>query len=393
MNYILFDDTRRESLLPLTFIRPVADIRVGILTIREKWEKFLGANTSTLTEDYLSKKYPLEREENNILINGSVIPDRKLIKMILSLRPNQALVEEECVIAMHLTAEDIDNVQDAECEEIFYNECFLCIRNPWDVFSLNEDALKADFELITAGRQSAVPDPSNTLLNKEKIFIEEGARIRCSILNAEKGPIYIGKEAEIMEGCLIRGPFAMNDHAVLKMGTRIYGPTTIGKYSKVGGEIDNSVIFSYSNKAHDGYLGHAVIGEWCNLGAGTNNSNLKNTYEKVKIWSYTEETFVETGLQFCGLIMGDYSKTGIGTLFNTGTVVGVNTNIFGHGLQRNFIPSFSWGGTTGLKEYKIDQAIKVAQRMHQRRGLEFSDTEQDILQTVYNLSFRFKKVY
>lgn len=393
MNYILFDDSRRESLLPLTFIRPVADIRVGILTIREKWEKYLGVRTSTLTEEYLSKKYRLEREENNILINGSVIPDKGLVKMILSLGPNQALVEEDCVIAMHLTAEDIDNVQDAECEEIFYKECFLCIRNPWDVFSLNRDALRADYELITTGRQSAVTDTSNILFNKEKIFIEEGARIRCSILNAENGPIYIGKEAEIMEGCLIRGPFAMNDHAVLKMGTRVYGPTTIGCYSKVGGEIDSSVIFSYANKAHDGYLGHAVIGEWCNIGAGTNNSNLKNTYEKVKMWSYTEETFVETGLQFCGMIMGDYSKTGIGTQFNTGTVVGVNSNIFGHGLQRNFIPSFSWGGTTGFKEYKIDQAIKVAQRMHHRRGLEFGENEQEILQTVYNLSFRFKKVY
>lgn len=393
MNYILFDDSRRESLLPLTFIRPIADLRVGIITIREKWEKFLGVHTSTLTEEYLNKKYPLKREENNVLINGSVIPDTKLVNAILALKPNQALVEEDCIIAMHLTAEDIDNVQDVDCEEIEYKECFLCVRNPWDIFSLNEQALIADFEMITRGRISCVPDKSNTLINKEKIFIEEGAQIQSSILNAAKGPIYIGKEAEIMEGCLVRGPFAMNDHAVLKMGTRIYGPVTIGFYSKIGGEIDNSVIFSYSNKAHDGYLGHAIIGEWCNLGAGTNNSNLKNTYEKVKMWSYPEESFIETGLQFCGLIMGDYSKTGIGTMFNTGTMVGVNTNIFGHGLQRNFIPSFAWGGTTGFKEYKIDEAIKVAQRMHSRRGLEFGDDEQDILQTVYNLSYRYKKVY
>ena len=393
MNYILFDDNRRDTLLPLTFIRPVADIRVGLLTIREKWEKFLGVHTSTLTEEYLGKKYPLEREQNNILINGSVMPDKALVRSILSLLPNQALVEEDCIIAMHLTSEDIDNVQDVECEEIIYKECFLCIRNPWDVFTLNEAALKADFELITRGRKSAVPDASNTLFHKENIFIEEGARILCSVLNAENGPIYIGNKAEIMEGCLVRGPFAMNDHATLKMGTRVYGPTTIGAYSKIGGEIDNSVIFSYSNKAHEGYLGHAVIGEWCNLGAGTNNSNLKNTYEKVKIWSYAEETFVETGLQFCGLIMGDYTKTGIGTMFNTGTVVGMNTNIFGQGLQRNFIPSFSWGGTSGFKEYKIDQAIKVAQRMHSRRGLEFGENDQEILKTVFNLSFRYKKVY
>ncbi len=393
MNYILFDDNRRESLFPLTFIRPIADIRVGILTIREKWEKYLGVSTSSLTEDYLSKKFPLIRDESNVLINGSVIPDQALVDRILDLKHNQTLVENDFIIAMHLTAEDIDNVQDAECEEVEYNESFLSLRNPWDIFMLNDVALKADFSMITRGRRSASIDPTNTLFHKEMIFIEEGAQLRCSVLNASHGPIYIGKEAEIMEGCLVRGPFAMCDHAVLKMGTRIYGPVTLGYYSKAGGEIDHSVIFSYSNKAHDGYLGHAVIGEWCNLGAGTNNSNLKNTYDQVKLWSYSEESFIETGLQFCGLIMGDYSKTGIGTMFNTGTMVGVNTNIFGHGLQRNFIPSFAWGGTTGFKEYKIDEAIKVAQRMHQRRGLEFNDIEQEILQTVYNLSYRSRKVY
>ncbi|MBP6978368.1 MAG: GlmU family protein [Bacteroidales bacterium] len=393
MNFILFDDSRRENLLPLTFIRPIADIRLGILTIREKWERYLGVKTSTLTEDYLNQKYPLVREENNILINGSVLPDRGLVDRIMTLKSNQALVEQDGIIAMHLTDAEIDNVQEAECEEIDYTECFLGIRNVWDLFSLHDAAIKADYDLITAGRKSISSDETNTLFHKEKIFIEEGAQVHCSVLNASAGPIYIGKDAEIMEGCLIRGPFAMCDHAVLKMGTRIFGPVTLGLHSKAGGEIDNSIIFSYSNKAHDGYLGHAIIGEWCNLGAATNNSNLKNTYEKVRMWSYTEESFVETGLQFCGLVMGDYSKTGIGTMFNTGTVVGVNTNIYGHGLQRNFIPSFSWGGTTGFKEYKIDQAIKVAERMHLRRGLEFTDVEQDILRTVYNVSYRYKKAY
>ncbi|HNS16661.1 MAG TPA: GlmU family protein [Bacteroidales bacterium] len=393
MNYILFDDSRRESLLPLTFIRPIADIRIGILTIREKWERFLGVRTSTLTEEYLSKKYPVVREDNNVLINSSVLPDRKLVERILALKPNQALVQQDCIIAMHLTGEEIDNVQEAECEEIDYDECFLSIRNTWDLFSVNDPAIRADYDLITRGRKSIEVDGTNTLIHKENIFIEAGARIGCSVLNASDGPVYIGKEAEIMEGCLIRGPFAMCEHSVLKMGTRVYGPSTLGFYSKAGGEIDHSIIFSYSNKAHDGYLGHAVIGEWCNLGAATNNSNLKNTYEQVRIWSYPEESFVETGLQFCGLIMGDYTKTGIGTMFNTGTVVGVNTNIYGHGLQRNFIPSFSWGGTSGFKEYKINEAITVARRMHQRRGLEFTDIDQDILQTVFNLSYRYKKVY
>ncbi len=393
MNFILFDDNRRESFLPLTFIRPLADIRIGILTIREKWERYLGVRTSTLTEDYLSSKYPLVREKNNILINGSVLPDSKLVARILALKPNQALVEQDCIIAMHLSDDEIDNVQEAECEEIEFSGCCLCIRNTWDLFTLNDAALRADYDLITGNRVSGVADKTNILYHEEKIFIEEGAQIRCSVLNASEGPIYVGKDAEIMEGCLVRGPFAMCDHSVLKMGTRVYGPSTLGLYSKAGGEIDHSIIFSYSNKAHDGYLGHAVIGEWCNLGAATNNSNLKNTYEKVKMWSYPEESFVETGLQFCGLVMGDYSKTGIGTMFNTGTVVGVNTNIYGHGLQRNFIPSFSWGGTTGFKEYKINEAIKVAERMHQRRELEFTDIERDILQTIYNLSYRYKKVY
>jgi UDP-N-acetylglucosamine diphosphorylase/glucosamine-1-phosphate N-acetyltransferase len=393
MNYILFDDSRRDYLLPLTFLRPVADLRIGILTVREKWEHYLGEKTSSLTEDYLSEKYSLEKQSNNILINGSVLPDQKLVDRVFALKPNQALVEGDCIIAMHLTADEIDNVQEADFEEIPYGECYLCIRNPWDIFSQNHEAIVSDFALLTQGRQSAQLNSTNTLINKELIFVEEGASVNCSVLNATNGPIYIGMDTEIMEGSLIRGPFALCDHSVVKMAARIYGPTTIGPYSKVGGELNSVVMFGYSNKAHDGFLGHSVIGEWCNIGADTNTSNLKNTYEDVKLWSYPEESFVETGLQFCGLIMGDHSKTAINTMFNTGTVVGINSNVYGPGFQRNFIPSFAWGGTTGFKEYKIDEAIKVAERVYRRRGLEFSEIEKNVLSSVYDLSYRYRKNY
>lgn len=393
MNYILFDDSRRDNLLPLTFVRPVADIRIGILTIREKWEQMLGATTSTLTEEYLSKKYPLVRESHNILINASILPDERLVEKIHGLKPNQALVEQDCILAMHLTAEELDTVNDVECEEVGYAESYRCIRYAWDIINLHDEALRDDFALITKGKTSAGISPDNTVIDPQSVFVEEGATIRCSILNASTGPIYVGKEAEIQEGSLIRGPFTLCDHAVLKMGTKVYGPATIGPYSKAGGEISHSILFSYSNKAHDGFLGHSVIGEWCNLGAATNNSNLKNNYEPVKMWSYPEESFIETGMQFCGLIMGDYTKTGINTMFNTGTVVGVNSNIFGSGFQRNFIPSFAWGGTTGFKEYKINQAIKAAERMHERRQLTLSEVEREILRSVYEISFKYRRIF
>ncbi|MCK4677369.1 MAG: GlmU family protein [Bacteroidales bacterium] len=394
MNYILFDDSRHESLLPLTFLRPVADIRIGILTIREKWEKYLGSKTSTLTEGYLSKKFPaVVKEENNILINGGALPDKDLVSSIHKLKPNQALVNEHCIIAMHLTANEIENVDGVEHEEIEYTNEHVCLHHTWDIFAKNEAALLADFELLTNGRRSAKVDSTNTLIGKENIFIEEGARIQCAVLNGTTGPIYIGKDTEVMEGSHIRGPMALCDHSTVKMGAKIYGATTIGPFSKIGGEVSNVVIFGYSNKAHDGYLGNSVIAEWCNLGAGTNNSNLKNNYDLVKMWNYTHQSFVETGLQFSGLIMGDHSKTGISTMFNTGTVVGVNSNIYGQGFQRNFIPSFVWGSTSGYKNFDLNLALDIAARVMERRGRELDQHEKQIMKNVFDRSFTNRRVY
>lgn len=386
MNYIIFDNFRRNYLLPLTFTRPVADIRIGILTIREKWEHYLGEKTSSLTEDYLSVKFPIVKGDDNILINGSIMPNPELVKEIHKIGINQALVQDEIIIAVRLTAGDLDNMDDADGMEEFETDCeFLKINASWEIFSKNEDALLADYKLITKGRKSAPLSASNTLIGND-IFIEEGAKIECATINTTTGPVYIGKDAEIMEGALIRGPFALGDHSVVKMGAKIYGATTVGPYSKVGGELNNVVIFGYSNKAHDGYLGNAVIGEWCNLGADTNNSNLKNNYDIVRMWSYPDQTFVDTGLQFAGLVMGDHSKCGINTMFNTGTVVGVNSNIFGSGFQRNFIPSFAWGGTKGFTDFTIRKAIDIAKRVYSRRDIEFDKTEQNILRAVNELT-------
>ncbi len=391
MNYILFDDASRNNLLPLVFTRPVADIRVGILTIREKWEKFLQCKTSSLTEDYLSEKFPIVVESDNYLINSSIFPNQQLIDEIHQLKPNQTLTSGDCVIAYKIKEEDFLNIGDdtlTNYEEIVSKSQYSKLNNVWDIFVLNAQEIVADFEMLTKGRKSATLSSTNKTAGEYTVFIEEGAKVEFSILNATDGPVYIGKDAEIMEGCMVKGPFALCEHAILKMGAKIYGGTTIGPYSKVGGELNNVVILGYSNKAHDGFVGNSVIGEWCNLGADTNTSNLKNTYEEVKLWNYPLQTFVNTGLQFCGLIMGDHTKCGINTMFNTGTVVGVNSNVFGSGFQRNFIPSFSWGGVNGISTYDIKKAVIVAQRVYERRNLTFSDTEKNILDHVFNLTYK-----
>lgn len=394
MNYILFDSTNRTNLLPLTFTRPVADIRLGILTIREKWEHYLGQKTSSLTEGYLEAKFPTKIADKNILINGSVCPSEELLEEINKLKEGQRLVKEDSLIAMFQTADSLVNFAEdsnEDADSIESNANFIKIENPWDIFHLNDTALRSDFKLLTNNRKSQKLSATNRVIEPENIFIEEGAVVEFAILNASTGPIYIGKDAEIMEGSKVRGPFALCEHATLKMDAKIYGATTIGPYSKVGGEVNNSVIFGYSNKAHDGFLGNSVLGEWCNLGADTNTSNLKNTYEEVKLWSYAEDSFVPTGLQFCGLIMGDHSKSGINTMFNTGTVVGVNANIFGSGFQRNFIPSFSWGGPHGMVDYDLQRAIKIAKAVYQRRNLKFDEVELDILKTIYNLTHKNRR--
>ena len=382
MNYILFDGPARNALLPFTFTRPVADILIGIMTIRQKWEMRLGSTTTTLTEEYLSEKFPMVEMEENVMINASFVPNAVLAEMVGGLKSNQAIFKGEDVIAFY-TGENQEEVNFDTYEIIeFEGEC-LRVEHTWDIFSKNDAAIREDFELLTEGRKSQpIPKSVNTI-EKENIFIEEGAKLEFATLNASTGPIYIGKNAEIMEGSVIRGPFALCEGAGVKLGAKVYGATTVGPYSKIGGEVNNSVLFGYSNKGHDGFLGNSVLGEWCNIGADSNNSNLKNNYEEVKLWSYETEAFEKTGLQFCGLMMGDHSKCGINTMFNTGTVVGVSANIFGAGFPRNFVPSFSWGGAAGFTIYMTKKAFETARLVMSRRGVDFDEKEAAILQHVF----------
>ena len=355
MNYILFDGTVRNQLLPFTFTRPVADIRLGILTIREKWEKYLQTTTSTITEDYLSNKWPMVEMEENVMINASFLPTNELVEQIRDIKQGEAIFHEEDVVAF-FALEDQDINFDT-CVSIELKGKPFRIEHTWDIFKLNGEALLADFGLLTTGRESQPISSTNQVSAPENIFLEKGAKVECSILNASEGPIYIGANAEIMEGSIVRGSLALCDHATLKLGAKIYGPTTVGPHSKVGGEVNNSVIMGYSNKGHDGFLGNSVLGEWCNIGADTNTSNLKNNYAEVRLWDYATEGFAPTGLQFCGLMMGDHSKCGINTMFNTETVLGVNCNIFGSGYQRNYIHSFRWGGTGRHSNYDLFQCF------------------------------------
>lgn len=390
MNYILFDGTVRNALLPFTFTRPVADIRIGILTIREKWEKYLGYTTTTLTEEYLMEKYPMVEMEENIMINASFLPNPILIDMVQNLNPKEAILFGEEIIAFHTndTQEDIDF---DEYELIEYEGEVLRIENTWDIFVKNDAAIREDFELLTEDRFSQPIPKSVNVIAPENIFIEEGAKLEFVTLNASTGPIYIGKNAEIMEGSVIRGPFALCEEAQVKLATKVYGATTVGPHCRIGGEVNNSVLFGYSNKGHDGFLGNSVLGEWCNIGADSNNSNLKNNYEEVRLWSYETEGFAKTGLQFCGLMMGDHSKCGINTMFNTGTVVGVSSNIFGSGFPRNFVPSFSWGGASGFTTYITKKAFDTAKIVMSRRHVEFTEEDAKILEHVFELTKKYRK--
>jgi len=390
MNYILFDGTVRNALLPFTFTRPVAEIRIGILTIREKWEKHLGFTTTTLTEEYLSEKYPMVELQENVMINASFLPNDVLSEMVKNLKKNQAIFKANNVIAFY-TYDTQDEVNFDTYEIIEYLEDCFTVEHTWDIFAKNDAALREDFELITKGRTSEPIPKSVNVISPENIFIEEGAKLEFVTLNASTGPIYIGKNAEIMEGSVIRGPFALCESGRVKMGSKVYGATTVGPYSVLGGEVNNSVLFGYSNKGHDGFLGNSVLGEWCNIGADSNNSNLKNNYEEVKLWSYETENFAKTGLQFCGLMMGDHSKCGINTMFNTGTVVGVSTNIFGAGFPRNFVPSFSWGGASGYTTYMTNKAFQTAKIVMARRSVEFSDEDAKILEHVFEETKKYRK--
>jgi len=389
MNYILFDGNVRNALLPFTFTRPVADIRVGILTIREKWEKYLGYTTTTITEEYLSEKFPMVELEDNIMINASFLPNRVLAEMVRNLEKNQAVFYNDEVIAFY--AKEGQEV-DFESFHIFdYADECIRIENTWDIFQKNDAAIREDFELLTQDCFSQPIPKSVNVIAPENVFIEEGAKLEFVTLNASTGPIYIGKNAEIMEGSVIRGPFALCEEAQVKLGTKIYGATTIGPHCRVGGEVNNSVMFAYSNKGHDGFLGNSVLGEWCNIGADSNNSNLKNNYEEVKLWSYESERFEKTGLQFCGLMMGDHSKCGINTMFNTGTVIGVSTNIFGSGFPRNFVPSFSWGGASGFTTYMTNKAFETAKIVMSRRHVAFTEEDAKILEHIFEKTKKYRK--
>lgn len=390
MNYILFDGPSRNNLLPFTYTRPVADIRIGILTVREKWEMFLGTTTTTVTEEYLSEKFPMVEMEQNIMINASFCPNGKLVELIKDLEENQAIFSGEDVIAFY-TLNTQDEIDFDAYEAIEFDDDLLKVEHTWDIFSKNGKAIEDDFELLTKDRKSGSIPKSVNVISPENVFIEEGAKLEFVTLNASSGPIYIGRDTEIMEGSIIRGPFVLCDNATVKLGAKIYGPTTIGPYSKVGGEVNNSVLFAYSNKGHDGFLGNSVLGEWCNLGADTNNSNLKNNYAEVRLWDYKTEGFAKTGLQFCGLMMGDHSKCGINTMFNTGTVVGVSANIFGSGFPRNFVPSFSWGGSAGFSTYLTKKAFEVAKIVMDRRNIEFTKKDAAILEHVFEETKKYRR--
>lgn len=390
MNYILFDGPARNALLPFTFTRPVADILIGIVSIRQKWEMHLGSTTTTLTEEYLSDKYPMVELEQNVMINASFLPTPELVDLICDLGDRQAIFKGEEVVAF-FSNEEQEEVDFDDYEIIEYTGECITVMNTWDIFSKNGQAIQQDFEYITEDRQSQPIPKSVNVIAPENIFIEEGAKLEFVTLNASTGPIYIGKNAEIMEGSVIRGPFSLGESAVVKLASKIYGPTTVGENSRVGGEVNNSVLFNNSNKGHDGFLGNSVLGEWCNIGADSNNSNLKNNYEEVKLWSYETEGFAKTGLQFCGLMMGDHSKCGINTMFNTGTVIGVSANIFGSGFPRNFVPSFSWGGASGFTTYITKKAFQTAKIVMSRRNTEFDDQEAAILEHVFETTKKWRK--
>ena len=381
-NIILWDANSRTNLLPFTFTRPAASIRVGIFTIAEKFQQYLGGKINFHSNNFL----PEHISDSNLVIRGNILPDSSLIKAITDLKSGEILMAKDVFIAGKFQRDIVaglsSSIQLQSHKVVSYSGARF-INHIWDIFSQNEQEILHDFELLTRERKSQPVHHSNYVKGSQRIFLEEGAIVENVSLNASAGPIYIGKDAEIMEGALIRGPFALGEHSVVKMGAKIYGGTTIGPHCKVGGEINNSVFFGYSNKGHDGFIGNAVIGEWCNIGADSNNSNLKNNYDEVKVWSYAKQGFVNTGLQFCGLFMGDHSKCAINTMFNTGTVVGVSANIFGSGFPRNYVPSFSWGGASGFITYKLDRALETAERVMARRNKKLSDHEKNLFKNIF----------
>lgn len=391
MTHLIFFEENRESFLPLVFTKPIAKLRLGILTIENKWKRSIHeeAQVSYLTEDYLSKKYPLLTGDENLFVNSRFLPEEHLVNYVKEeLGDNEAVSINGSIVAFKGSLSDFQN---SNYSVTNYPHAYsgIELKKASDLFSKNGASILADFKLITVGRSSSNWSKTNTVIGNQ-VFIEEGAQLEAVVLNASQGPIYIGKHAEIMEGSVIRGPFALCEGSTVKMGAKVYGPTTIGPFSKVGGELNNVVVQGYSNKGHDGFLGNSVIGEWCNLGADTNGSNLKNNYGAVKSWSYEHNDYVNTNMQFCGLIMGDHSKCGINTMFNTGTVVGVNANIYGGDFPPKFIPSFSWGGASGMVTYTLEKAFEVAKNVMSRRGVDLSEADKDILTAIFNMTSKYR---
>jgi UDP-N-acetylglucosamine diphosphorylase/glucosamine-1-phosphate N-acetyltransferase len=393
-HFCLFDDSFRDQLLPLTFTKPVSELRLGILSIREKWEKRINTSiTSWKTQEYLNCKYPFQETDETVFLNGHVCPTKAVANLVSGLKMKQGIICGDRIIAVRTkqSAQDFAISNFHEVEWLKCEEELTILSNSWDLFTRNSEQIQADFELITQGRNSEPIPASCFVQGIENIFIEKGAKISFASLNASTGPIYIGTDSEIMEGALIRGPFVLGEHSVVNMGAKIYGPVSVGPFSKVGGELNTVNIQAFSNKGHDGFLGSSVIGEWCNLGADTNTSNLKNSYVEVKLWNYPANRFINTGLQFCGLIMGDHSKCGINTMFNAGTVVGVCCNIHGTGYPRNFVPSFSDGGSQGYRVNQTPEVFKTANRVMERRNQIFTPEDQKILAEVFEQTKRYRK--
>ena len=369
-----FDSENIASLYPLTLTRPAADLRVGICTIAEKWKIRLSANQfGYITSEHLSKKFT-KIENADLLINGHLLPNDILLKAVSNLKSGQALYQGNVLLASY----------GQESEKIEFENPISLIQRPFEIFKLNHQEIISDFDILTKNRTSATLSNSNKHFGKYPIFLEDGAVAECATFNSNDGPIYLGKNTEVMEGSIVRGPLAMCEGSKLKLGTKVYGATTLGPFCNVGGEVNNIVLHGYSNKGHDGFLGNAVLGEWCNIGADTNCSNLKNTYEEVKVWNYASSRFERSGQQFCGLIMGDHSKCGINTMFNTGTVVGVACNLFGAGFPRQFIPDFSWGGASGFVPHQMPAVEKTAKLVMVRRNKDFNENEQSILHWIYD---------
>jgi len=376
MKIVLSDNGLHLRFAPLSLTRPLGDLRMGILTNTERW-KLIDPEAEIFfeTEIYLNKKFP-NTENPDLRVNAALIPHEEVAVAIVNLASNEQLLYNDVWLATKGTGETIVK---------FTGEEPLIISERWHIYQKNEKALKADFNLISAGRKSANLSNSNTIIGDPSfIFVEEGAQVEAAILNTTTGPIYIGKNAEIMEGSMVRGPLAMCESSALKLGSKIYGATTLGPYCKVGGEVSNAVFQAFSNKGHDGFLGNALIGEWCNLGADTNTSNLKNNYGIVSTYSYEMKEEIKTDIQFMGVCMGDHSKCGINTMFNTATVVGVSSNIYGAGFPAKFIPSFSWGGVEGSAPFRFEKAVEYANNMMIRRGLELSSDEIAILRYIYD---------